>query len=208
MMLHETARPACERSVTMVQVMPSGYSLLRGTCGAAALMVPLVAGVAPAADFYAGKTIEFVIGSDVGGGYDIYARTIGRHLSRFIPGNPSIVPKNLPGAGSGRAATFLYSVAPRDGTVIGAVFPGVLMAPLLEERTQLQIAPTNFQYLGSGDNSTRVCITSERSKVRSFEDAQRQKAIMGASAAGASTRDYTNMHRKSAGAMFEVVAGY
>ena len=178
------------------------------TFGATALAAGLIAGTAPAADFYAGKTIEFVIGSDVGGGYDTYARVIGRHLNRFIPGNPTIVPKNLPGAGSGRAASFLYSVAPKDGTVIGAVFPGLLMVPLLEERTQALFDPAKFQYLGSGDSSTRVCVTSEKSKVKSFEDAQKQKAIMGASAAGASTRDYTNMHRKSAGAMFEMVAGY
>ena len=99
------------------------------TFGATALIASLAAGTAPAADFYAGKTIDFVIGSDVGGGYDIYARAIARHLHRFIPGNPTIVPKNQPGAGSGRAASFLYSVAPKDGTVIGAVFPGLLIAP-------------------------------------------------------------------------------
>ncbi len=175
---------------------------------AATLAAILSANAARAADFYAGKTIDFVIGSDVGGGYDIYARTIARHLARFIPGNPTIVPKNQPGAGSGRAGSFLYSVAAKDGTVIGAVFPGLIIAPLLDEKSQGQSDPTKFQYLGSGDSATRVCITSQKSKIKSFEDAQKQKTIMGASAAGASTRDYANMHRKSAGAMFEVVAGY
>jgi tripartite-type tricarboxylate transporter receptor subunit TctC len=178
------------------------------TLGVTALTAALGISAAPAADFYAGKTIEFVIGSAVGGGYDIYARAIGRHLPRFIPGSPTIVPKNQPGAGSGRAASFVYSIAPKDGTVIGAVFPGVIIAPLFEDRAQPLFDPTKFQYLGSADSSTRVCITSEKSKVKTFEDAQRQKTIMGASAAGASTRDYTNMHRKSAGALFEMVSGY
>jgi tripartite-type tricarboxylate transporter receptor subunit TctC len=187
--------------------MDSGFSRF-----CAGLACALVAATAPAAGhaagFYAGKTIDFLIGGDVGGGYDIYARLIGRHLARFIPGNPAIVPKNQPGAGSGRAAAYLFSVAPKDGTVIGAVFPGAIMAPLLDERAQPLFDPAKFQYLGSADNATRTCITHERSRIRSFEDAQRQKAIMGASAAGGSTRDYVVMHKKTAGAMFELVSGY
>jgi tripartite-type tricarboxylate transporter receptor subunit TctC len=99
-------------------------------------------------------------------------------------------------------------VAPKDGSIIGAVFPGAIMGPLLDDRAQPLYDPTRFQYLGSADNATRVCISHERSKVRSFEDALTQKAIMGASAAGGSTRDYVNMHKKTTGAMFELVAGY
>jgi tripartite-type tricarboxylate transporter receptor subunit TctC len=175
---------------------------------AAALVACLTTTSAQAADFYAGKSIDFLIGGDVGGGYDIYARVIARHLPRFIPGNPTIIPKNQPGAGSGRAASYLYSVAPKDGSVIGAVFPGAIMGPLLDDRAQALYDPTKFQYLGSADNATRVCITHERSKVRSFEDALKHKAIMGASAAGGSTRDYANMHKKTTGAMFELVGGY
>jgi tripartite-type tricarboxylate transporter receptor subunit TctC len=186
--------------------MPSQRSRLRA--GGAALLVVLLAAPAPAADFYAGKTIDFLIGGDVGGGYDIYARVVARHLNRFVPGSPTIVPKNQPGAGSGRAASFLYGVAPKDGSTIGAVFPGVIMAPLLDDRAQALFDPTKFQYLGSADNATRVCISHERSRIKSFDDALKQKSIMGASAAGGSTRDYVNMLKKAAGAMFELVAGY
>ena len=174
----------------------------------AALVAAALPGAAPAADFYAGKTIEFLIGADVGGGYDIYARLIGRHLGRFIAGNPTIVARNLPGAGGGRAAAFIYSVAPKDGTAIGAVFPGVVMAPLLDDRVQPLFDPTRFQYLASAHNATRICVTHARSRIKTFADAQKQKAVMGASAAGGSTRDYVNMHRKSSGAMFELVTGY
>ena len=175
---------------------------------AAAIVACLTTTAAPAADVYAGKSIDFLIGGDVGGGYDIYARVVARHLPRFIPSNPTIIPRNQPGAGSGRAASFLYSVAPKDGSVIGAVFPGAIMGPLLDDRAQPLYDPTRFQYLGSADNATRVCISHERSKTRSFDDALRNKTIMGASAAGGSTRDYINMHKKTTGAMFELVAGY
>jgi tripartite-type tricarboxylate transporter receptor subunit TctC len=186
--------------------MPSRRSMLSASI--AGVLACSVVAPAGAADFYAGKTIEFLIGGDVGGGYDIYARTIARHLARFIPGNPPIVPKNQPGAGSGRAASSLYSVAPKDGSVIGAVFPGAIMGPLLDDRAQALYDPTKFAYLASADNATRVCISHARSKIKHFEDTLKHKAIMGASAAGGSTRDYIIMLKKAAGAIFDLVAGY
>jgi len=189
--------------------MPSRHLRPRASiAAAAALAVCLSAAPATATDYYAGKSIEFLIGGDVGGGYDIYARVIARHLNRFIVGNPTIVPKNQPGAGSGRAASFIYSVAPKDGSLIGAVFPGAIMGPLLDDRAQPLYDPTRFQYLGSADNATRVCISHRRSNIKTFEDALKQKAIMGASAAGGSTRDYINMLKKATGVKFELVGGY
>jgi tripartite-type tricarboxylate transporter receptor subunit TctC len=168
----------------------------------------LVPGTAGATDFYAGKQLIFLIGSDAGGGYDLYARLLSRHMNRFIPGTPVFVPRNQPGAGSGTAAAFLASVAPKDGTMIGAVFPGVIIGPLLEDRAQTLFDPTKFQYLGSADSGTRVCITFQNSKIKTFEDAQKSKAIIGASAAGGSTRDYAYLHVNAAGAQFNVVSGY
>jgi tripartite-type tricarboxylate transporter receptor subunit TctC len=188
--------------------MPWRGSRSSGALAAVAMIAWLAVAPVRAADFYAGKTVDFIIGGDVGGGYDIYARVVARHLNRFIPGNPTIVPKNQPGAGSGRAASFLYSVAPKDGTVIGAVFPGAIMGPLLDDRAQPLYDPTKFQYLGSADNATRACISHERSMIKRFEDALKRKTIMGASAAGGSTRDYINMLKKTTGAMFDLVAGY
>ena len=175
---------------------------------ALAVATALLTTPAQAADVYAGKTIDFLVGGDVGGGYDIYARAVGRHLARFIPGNPTIVVKNQPGAGSGRAATYLYGVAPKDGSVIGAVFPGVIIGPLLDDRAQALFDPTKFQYLASADNATRVCISHARSSIKRFEDTLTHKAIMGASAAGGSTRDYINLIKRATGAMLELVAGY
>ncbi len=175
---------------------------------AAAALTAFAATPAPAADFYAGKTIEFTVGADVAGGYDIYARAIARHLPRYIPGKPTIVVKNLPGAGSGKAAAYIATVAPKDGTAIGAIFPGAVIGPLLDDNEKPPYDPTKLIYLATADSGTRVCATFITSKTKTIEDAQKQKTVMGASAAGGSTRDYVNMLRKTMGAKFELVAGY
>ncbi|MBN8937803.1 MAG: hypothetical protein J0I13_16310, partial [Rhizobiales bacterium] len=81
----------------------------------------------PAADAYAGKTIELLVGAPPGGGYDIYARTVSRHLGNHIPGTPTIVVKNMPGAGSAKAAQYIATIAPKDGTSIAGIMPGAIM---------------------------------------------------------------------------------
>ncbi len=161
-----------------------------------------------AADYYTGKKVDFVIGSDAGGGYDIYARNIGKHLGRFLPGNPSVIARNMPGAGSGTAAASLFRLSPKDGTVIGALFPGVIVGPLLEDRAQNLFDPNKFEYLATADSGIRVCITGPKSTVKTFEDAQKQKTVIGASAAGGSTRDYAAFHKNAAGAQFDIVSGF
>jgi tripartite-type tricarboxylate transporter receptor subunit TctC len=83
------------------------------------------------AEFYKGRNVELYIGYSVGGAYDLYARTIARHLGKHIPGNPTIIPKNLEGAGSLRLANWLYNVAPKDGTAIGTIGRGTGFDPLL-----------------------------------------------------------------------------
>ena len=182
-------------------------STFPGIC-AALLMSAGLADNVQAADFYAGKKIDFIIGGDAGGGYDIYARLIARHLSPYIPGAPLIVPRNMPGAGSGTAATSVFRLGAKDGTVIGALFPGVIVGPLFEDRAQNLFDPTKFNYIATADSGTRVCITGANSKVKTFEDAQKQTAIIGASAAGGSTRDYAAFHKNATGAQFNIVNGY
>jgi tripartite-type tricarboxylate transporter receptor subunit TctC len=168
----------------------------------------LAAAPAAAADYYAGKTIELVVGGDAGGGYDIYARAVARHLTGHIPGNPTIVVKNMPGAGSTRAGIYISSVAPKDGTSIGAMMPGAIIGPLLDDKPNLQFDPTKVLYVGTADSGVRVCATYGTSKIKTFEDAQKQKTILGASSAGGATRDYAYMHNHTAGSKFEVVSGY
>jgi tripartite-type tricarboxylate transporter receptor subunit TctC len=168
----------------------------------------LAASPAAAADFYAGRTIDFEVGADVGGGYDIYARTLARSMARHIPGNPTIVVKNMPGAGSGRTALFISNVAPKDGATLGALMPGAIIGPLLDDKVESQFDPTKVVYIGSADAGTRVCATYQTSKIKTFDDARSQKAILGGTAAGGATRDYGFLHNHTAGTKFEVVAGY
>ena len=168
----------------------------------------LLATPAAAADYYAGKTIELVVGGDAGGGYDIYARAVARHLAGHVPGIPAIVVKNMPGAGSTRAGIYISSVAPKDGTSIGAMMPGAIIGPLLDDKPNLQFDPTKVLYVGTADSGVRVCATYGTSKIKTFEDAQKQKTILGASSAGGATRDYAYMHNHTAGTKLEVVSGY
>src|SRR5687767_13929646 len=109
---------------------------------AAALAAFLAAAPAAAQDFYAGKSIELLIGAPPGGGYDIYGRVVARHIGRHIPGNPSIVPKNMPGAGSARAAGFIANIAPKDGTVIAIIMPGAIIGPMLDPKAEKLFDPT------------------------------------------------------------------
>jgi tripartite-type tricarboxylate transporter receptor subunit TctC len=180
----------------------------RSGLAAAACIACLPAAPAAAADFYAGRTIELEVGADVGGGYDIYARTLARHLGRHIPGNPTVVVKNMPGAGSGRTAVFISNVAPKDGGTLGALMPGAIIGPLLDDKPETQFDPTKVIYIGSADAGTRICATYQTSKTKTFEDARKQKTILGATAAGGATRDYGYLHNHTSGTKFDVVAGY
>lgn len=179
--------------------------------GAAVVAVAIGAGTsqpAVAQDFYAGRTISFLVGGDVGGGYDIYARAIARHWGRHIAGRPNIVVQNMPGAGSNNAAENIYSIAAKDGTVVGAVFPGAIVGRLLEEKTSFKFDPKQFLYIGTADSGTRVCATWHASKIKTMADARASETVIGASAAGGSTRDYAYLSNNLAGTRFRVVSGY
>jgi tripartite-type tricarboxylate transporter receptor subunit TctC len=163
---------------------------------------------AAAADFYAGKSIDLLIGAPPAGGYDIYARALARHYGTYIPGKPNIIAKNMPGAASGRAAGFLATIAPKDGTVIAAIMPGAVMGPLLDEKAEVLFDPTKVQYLGTANNGTRVCVARKESKIKTFDDVLTQKAVFGGVSANDSTRDYGYMHKHTSGALYDVIAGY
>jgi len=175
---------------------------------AAAALLTAMATPASAADYFAGKSIDLLIGAPPAGGYDIYARTLARHYGQYIPGKPNIIAKNMPGAASGRAAGFLSSIAPKDGTVIAAIMPGAVMGPLLDEKGEVLFDPTKVQYLGTANNGTRVCVSRKDSKIKTFADVLTQKAVFGGVSANDSTRDYGYMHKHTSGALYDVIAGY
>jgi tripartite-type tricarboxylate transporter receptor subunit TctC len=163
---------------------------------------------ASAQDFFAGKSIDLLVGAPPGGGYDIYGRAVARHIGRHIPGNPNVVPKNMPGAGSARAAGFLSNVAPKDGTVIANIMPGAIMDPMLDPKAEKLFDPTRVMFIGNVNNGVRVCVSGKHSKVRTFEDARTQKAVFGGGQSNDSTRDYGYLHRKTTGAKWNMVTGY
>jgi tripartite-type tricarboxylate transporter receptor subunit TctC len=175
---------------------------------ALAAAVALATPSARAADYFAGKSIDLLIGAPAGGGYDIYARALARHYGRHIPGQPVIVSKNMPGAGSARAAGFISTVAPKDGTAIAAIMPGAVMGPLLDEKAEALFDPTKVNYLGTANNGTRVCVSRKDSKIKTFDDALTQKAAFGGVSSNDSTREYGYMHKNTAGAQYDVVSGY
>ena len=99
------------------------------------------------------------MGYSAGGGYDVYSRLLARHIPQNIPGKPNAVVQNMPGAGSAKAASYIYSAAPRDGMAIGSVAPGVIIAPLLDSKFELRYDPTGFIHIGTADSVMRVCAT-------------------------------------------------
>ncbi len=185
-------------------VSPPFSAVLRSAPFAVALAITPAA----AQDYYAGRTIELIVGGDSGGGYDIYARALARHLARHIAGNPTIVVKNMPGAGSTRAGIYMSTVAPKDGGSIGAMMPGAIIGPLLEDKPLTQFDPSKAIYIGTADTGVRVCTTFQRSAITTFAAAQKNRTILGASSAGGATRDYAYLHNHTAGTKFEVVTGY
>jgi tripartite-type tricarboxylate transporter receptor subunit TctC len=159
------------------------------------------------ADFYRGKQVNIIVGSSAGGGYDTYARLLARHLGRHIPGNPEVVVQNMPGAGSNKATGYVYSVAPKDGTAIGAVFPGALLDPLIGDVT-VQHDPKTLNYLGSANADDYICIVRSDAPAKTFADTFSHEVIVGASNSGGTTRDLPAMLDNLLGSKFRVVTGY
>lgn len=157
-------------------------------------------------NFYRGKTVQIIVGSSAGGGYDTYARLIARHMGKHVPGNPGIIVSNMPGAGGNVAANNVYNVAPKDGTVIGAFQSGVILEPLLG-LTPVKHDPSKFHYLGSANDDVYICIARTDSPVQTFDDILKKDLIVAASGSS-STSDYPAVLNAVLGAKFKIVLGY
>jgi len=153
------------------------------------------------------KPVELYIGYSVGGGYDVYARLVARHMGRHLPGNPVIVPKNMEGAGSLRLANWLYKAAARDGSVIGTIGRGIAFDPLLGGQGA-QFSATQFAWLGSANDEVSVCVAWGRAKVARFEDAFSKELIVGGTGATADTDLFPRVINNVLGTKFRVVTGY
>jgi tripartite-type tricarboxylate transporter receptor subunit TctC len=180
---------------------------LGGTVVAIACMTTAAA-PAKAADYYAGKTIDIVVGGAAAGGIDLYARAVSRYLGRHIPGNPTIVVKNMPGASGTRAAQFVAMGAPANGLTIGALAPGAIVGPLLDEKTSAAFDPSQFLYIGTTNVGVSVCVTMNTSATKTFEDALKRKTVLGSQGPGAPSFDIAYLVQKVTGAQFNLIAGY
>ena len=114
----------------------------------------------------------------------------------------------MPGAGSAKAAQFISTMAPKDGTAIAGIMPGAIMGPLLDERAEALFDPTKVQYIGTANSGTRVCVTLKNSKIKTFDDALTQKAKFAGVSVNDSTQEYGYLHKKTSGAQYDVVSGY
>jgi tripartite-type tricarboxylate transporter receptor subunit TctC len=182
-------------------------SCLRGMAIAAALTLPAAAHAQSGADFYKGKNVELLIGYSGGGGYDVYARLLARHMGRHIPGNPTIVARNMPGAGSLVLANWLYNVAPKDGTAFGIIGSGTGFDPLLGIEAA-KFDPTRFLWVGSMNNEASVCVSWHSSGITKFDDVLEREMIVGGTGPSADTDQFPRVTNAVLGTKFKIVSGY
>ena len=165
------------------------------------------AGAQNVADFYKGKTIQIVVGFGVGGGYDLYARALGRYLGKHVPGHPTVVVQNMEGAGSVRAANFVYAGSPKDGTVIAAVNQNMPMYQLLGG-AGARFEAVRLQWLGSMTNSNGTVYTWHTSGIKTLEDAKLKEVPMGAVGTASDSVIFPNLLNELLGTKFKPITGY
>ena len=184
-----------------------------GAARSAALVLLALLVAAPAAqadsvaDFYHGKTVNVLIGVGVGGEYDLQARLVARHIGKHIPGNPTIVPQNMTGAGGLKMINYLYAIAPRDGTAIGMIqnaFPALQAVGA----AGVQYDASRMQWLGTIAPVVETMAVWHTTGIKSIEDARKRETVAGASARGAITYFYPAMMNELLGTKFKIVTGY
>src|SRR5215510_11290771 len=156
-------------------------------------------------EFYKGKTVNLIIGYSVGGGYDLYARQLARHIGKYIPGRPTIVPQNMTGAGSLRAASYLYTAAPKDGTAFGTFARAMAIQPLL---SNAPFDGTKFTWLGSVTDDTSTCVTWHTSPVKTWSDMLETPVTLGGEGPGADPDIFALLYKNVFGAKVKLVPGY
>jgi tripartite-type tricarboxylate transporter receptor subunit TctC len=186
---------------------------MSGRCALAAVVAALSVWFGPAhaatdavAEFYRGKTINFIIGSGEGGAYDLGGRLVARFLARYIPGNPTLLPQNMPGASSVRAAAYIYSVAPRDGTAFGTAQPTIVLNKLLEPDASYQ--PDKYTWIGRLQPMTLVGLAWSAAAHHTMADAEKEKLVVSASGASGTSAIVPWALNRLAGTHFQVVTGY
>jgi tripartite-type tricarboxylate transporter receptor subunit TctC len=178
-----------------------------------AFVSALLLGVVPArgaddvAGFYRGRQLRIVVGTAAGGGYDLFARAVARHIGAHIPGNPAVIVQNLPAAGGMVMTNQLYGSAPRDGSVIGAPINGIPTAPLLAP-AGAHFDATRLIWLGSTNREPYVAFVWRTAPVQSLADLRTRELIVGATAPGTTMVDFPLLTNDILGTKFRIVRGY
>ena len=182
-------------------------NIFRKTSGAFAALIGLVsiAAVDDVGGFYKGRDVSLIIGYSVGGGYDAYARLLARYIGKHVPGEPSIIPQQMTGAGSLRAANYIYSVAPKDGSVFGTFSRSMGIAPLLG---QAQFDSRKFTWLGSVTDDDTTCVTWKTSPIKTWDDFLHKPSKLGGLGADADPDIWALLYKNVFGARIQLVTGY
>jgi tripartite-type tricarboxylate transporter receptor subunit TctC len=160
------------------------------------------------ADFYKGKTVQVLVGFGPGGGYDLYARTLARFMGKHIPGNPTMVPQNMPGAGGVKVMNYLYNVAPKNGTVIGTFARGLVVEPLLGHAQGTQFEAAKYNWIGSVSNEVSICAFWGTTGIKTWQDVMTRPTTIGASGAGADSEIFPTVLKNIFHAPIKVVTGF
>ena len=182
--------------------------LTAATIVSAGAILDAASSAARAQTSFAGKTMDLIVSTGAGGGQDSAARVVARHWANHLPGKPTMVVKNMPGAGHIRAANFLANQAPKDGTVIGAIVPAFLLAQVIETSKAIQFDAAKFQWIGASSANNSTVYVWSSSPARDMADAMKQEVLMGATGAGSYTQIYPMILNAVVGTRFKVIAGY
>ena len=185
----------------------AALALLGAACCLTIAANAMSATVDPVASFYKGKQITLIVGSDPGGGYDLLARLVARRLGDFIPGHPTIIVENMPGAGSALMSNHIFNTAPQDGTVIGLVQRGVLISQLLNQ-PGVHYKIDKFNWLGSVSSEVSLVLSWAGSPVKSFHDLQTRGMVVGGTGASSDSEEGARILNALAGTKLKIVSGY
>jgi tripartite-type tricarboxylate transporter receptor subunit TctC len=175
-------------------------------CFLACLDVP-AAQADPVADFYAGRTVTLIVSTSAAGGYDTLARVIGRHIGRHVPGNPTFIVRNMPGAGGLTATNYLFAAAERDGAVIGLIQNNPPFEPLFGT-AEARFDPRQFNWLGTPSVETAMVLVGKAVPVFALDDLRTRETAMGASGANSTPAFFARLLNATLGTKMKIIAGY
>jgi tripartite-type tricarboxylate transporter receptor subunit TctC len=185
-------------------------ALLSSRLGAALVAAAILAAPAGAqspAESLAGKNVTLIIGFGPGGGYDLWGRLVARHIGKHLPGNPTVVAQNMPGAGSYVAASHIYGAAPKDGTVFAIIARDAALGPL-SGAPGARFDATKLSWLGSPTREHNACIANATAKVKSASDLREKELVIGDTGPGTGTRSYPKVLNDLLGYKFKIVSGF